>query len=312
MIAFIAQGLGQFQIAAGSRIQHHIIRHRISLDMIDVGQFPLLGLFQIFQQSPGCRNADVHAFHAQPFQVEHSELMKDLVFGTVILKVKRGIGIDVHLDTVPQRVEAQALHVGQFLIDQDLGRLKLSKFVHQLFLFRYLRHQKLSGRNIRHRQADRIGDAVDAGNVIVIFRQLGVHGGAGGHDTGDIPLDQPFCQLGIFQLVADGHFIAFIDQADITFHRMIGDAAHGSLLFQARIPGGQGQLQFFGRRYRVLEKHLIKIAQAVKKQAVRIFRLDSPVLVHHRGQLAVFIQFFLALVYLFAHSATSSRKCPII
>ena len=91
--------------------------------------------------------------------------------------------------------------------------------------------------------------------------------------------------LRVGQLLADGDLIALIDQpADIRLRRVIRDAAHGRALFQAAVASGQHQLQFARARLRVLEEHLIKIADSVKQQRVRKFFFHGQILPHHRGQ----------------------------
>ena len=108
--------------------------------------------------------------------------------------------------------------------------------------------------------------------------------GAGGDQTNDLPLYQAFGQFGVLHLFADGHLVALCDQAgNIVFRRMKGYAAHIHFFAIALGAVGQDDIQLPRANAGVFIEHLVKVAQTVKKQTVRVLILNLPVLAHHGG-----------------------------
>ena len=64
---------------------------------------------------------------------------------------------------------------------------------------------------------------------------------------------------------------------------MIGHSAHGGPLLLATVPAGESQFQFLGNQEGIIIKHLVKVAQTVKKDMILMLFLDAEVLLHHRG-----------------------------
>lgn len=61
------------------------------------------------------------------------------------------------------------------------------------------------------------------------------------------------------------------------------NAAHGDFGALSLASSGQGDIQRGSGFFRVLEKHFVKIAHAIKQQAIGMRRLDGHILGHHRG-----------------------------
>ena len=161
------------------------------------------------------------------------------------------------------------------------GRQRAAKLT---FLVGKLTHIKLARRHVRIGKARALAlDAYTGKKVVLPLGQGGlIRHGTGGDDARDFALDQPLGQGGILHLLADGHTIAFFDQAgDIGIHRVIGHAAHGRALRQAAVAPRKGQLQLAAGGQRVVKEHFIKIAQAVEKQLVGVLLLNGQVLLHH-------------------------------
>ena len=149
-----------------------------------------------------------------------------------------------------------------------------------------LRHKVLSCCHISHR------DAVSVSNVghthdIIVFRLvqgLGIHCGPRRDDPHYFSFDQALGCGRVLHLLTDSHFVSLLDQAaQVTVHCMIGHAAHGRSLFQAAVLSCQRDLQFPGCCDGILKKHLIKISQSIKQDAVFILFLRIHVLLHHGG-----------------------------
>ena len=64
------------------------------------------------------------------------------------------------------------------------------------------------------------------------------------------------------------------------------DPMHGIRIFAVAafiaFPRCQSNLEGFGGNFRILMEHFIEIAHAKKQQRIRVFSLDSLILLHHR------------------------------
>ena len=125
----------------------------------------------------------------------------------------------------------------------------------------------------------------DRGQVVVLARahQVGVHGGAGGDDAGDLALDEFLGEPRVLHLVADGDAVSFLDEArDVAFGGMVGDAAHGDGRALFLVARGEGDFELAGGGDGVLEEELVEIAQAEHEQGLGHLLLDAVVLPHER------------------------------
>ena len=77
--------------------------------------------------------------------------------------------------------------------------------------------------------------------IIVVFavQHIIFQYGPGSDHADDVSLNKSFSQLGVFQLLANGHLVAFFHQpCNIVIRSMIRDAAHGYTLITAGIAAG--------------------------------------------------------------------------
>ena len=96
------------------------------------------------------------------------------------------------------------------------------------------------------------------------------------------PPHQSLGLLGVLDLIAQRHLVALVEElAQVLVDCVVGHAAHGHGVFRAGVAAGQGNLQFTGGDFGVLEKKLEKIAHAEKDQGVRVLALDPQILLHH-------------------------------
>ena len=63
---------------------------------------------------------------------------------------------------------------------------------------------------------------------------------------------------------------------------MIGDAAHRGAFVLAAVPARQSKLEFGGRHFRIVEKHLVEIPETVHQDIFPILVLNLEILLHHR------------------------------
>ena len=104
-------------------------------------------------------------------------------------------------------------------------------------------------------------------------------------DANHAALDQALDQLGVFQLLADGHATAQLGETgDVAARRVVGHPAHGHRILFALVAGGLREREHAGRVDRVLVEHLVEIPEAKKHDRVGNLRLDLEVLAHERGR----------------------------
>ena len=97
----------------------------------------------------------------------------------------------------------------------------------------------------------------------------------------------PFAAAGILDLIADGHAQPVADQlGDVAVGGVIRHAAHRRLVLLPLVARGQDEVEQRRRLLRVLEKHLVEIAEAVEEDGVGNLALDLEVLLEHRGEFA--------------------------
>ena len=213
--------------------------------MGQVGQLRLLCVVEIFQKRTRRGHAHREILDTQSRQCIHPEMPNQNSSAFFVIK---DMGIQsVHGDIVSgaQLLDAEAAYQ-EGLIAYDLPGLILHQLVVQLPQVLHLGQIIVPRGDVRHGYADLGGRIGDAHKEIVpgLLQGLHVQVGARRHNAYHIPLYQPLGKLRILHLLADCHLIASIDQlGQVSFHRMIGDAAHGGALFQSAGLPRQGQLQ---------------------------------------------------------------------
>ena len=183
-----------------------------------------------------------------------------------------------------QILQIHAAHQKGVVAD-DLGRRIAHDLIHQLPVVLHLRQIIVPCGHIGRGDARLPGKPGDAHQEIVpvFFQRLQVQVGSRRNDPDHLPAHQSLRQLRILHLFADGHLVALSHKAaQIPFHRMIRDAAHGRPLLKPAVLSGKRDLKLPGSRQRVVKKHFIKITEAVKKDAVRILLLRFHIFAHHR------------------------------
>ena len=133
--------------------------------------------------------------------------------------------------------------------------------------------------------------------VPALVEHAALDDGTGGDDPHHLPLDQPLGGGGILHLLADRDLISLGHQAgDIGFAGMEGYAAHRRPFLLPAVLAREHQLEFLRRDLRVVEKHLIEVAQPEKQQALGMLGFDLEILPHHRGNF-IYINIFTFHLY---------------
>ena len=167
---------------------------------------------------------------------------------------------------------------------QQLAWAKADELVNYSRLVAHL-HPKLAGAKLGGGQAHLLVLGADGSEVIVLadLEQGFVGERSGGDDPHNFAPNHALGLAGVFDLFADGHFVAGFDQArQISLEGVIGDAGQGDgvLAFAA---GGQGQAQDAGGGLGVVVEHLIEVAHAEEQDGIGHLRLLVGVLAHGGG-----------------------------
>ena len=201
-----------------------------------------------------------------------------------IPKVARIHSFDHNSQPAAQILNIETGHKERFIAD-DFRWGELIDLIGQFRGLVDFRQHELSCRHVTGSYAEPVFRADDTHEEIVtcLIASRKIHVGPGSHDTRHFTLYQTFCQFRVFDLVADGYFLAFLDQTtDIGIHRMVGNAAHRRSLRQTALLSCQRDFQHLRNADRIFEEHFIKISDAVHKYAVLIIFLYFFVLLHHR------------------------------
>ena len=106
----------------------------------------------------------------------------------------------------------------------------------------------------------------------------------GGDDTYHLALYKSLYSGGILHLLAYRHLVALFDQScDICFGTVERNSAHRGALCLAAVAPGERKLKHARRDDGIIKKHLVKVAETVKKQEILILIFYFKVLLHHRS-----------------------------
>ncbi len=137
----------------------------------------------------------------------------------------------------------------------------------------------------------RVGDAglfllqEDGGQIVVdvAMQQARLDHRSGGDHAGDAAREKPLHRQ-IPHLLADGHVVAFFDQAgQVIFHRVVGNAGHGHARAFSHVAGSQDDVQLARGNLGVLVERLVEIAQAEEEDRLGILALDFQILLPDGG-----------------------------
>ena len=107
---------------------------------------------------------------------------------------------------------------------------------------------------------------------------------AWGHYPYNIAVHKTPRRSRVFRLLADSHLVTFFDKPrNIRLAAVVRHAAHGRALLCPAVLSGKHKVKLLGGGFRVVIEHLVKIADPEEQDTVLIVRLDTDILLHHRG-----------------------------
>ena len=135
---------------------------------------------------------------------------------------------------------------------------------------------------------------VDGGQEVVflVVEHIVGHGHARRHQFGNAALDELPGQLGVLQLVADGHSPPCPYQLwQVGVERVVREAGHlrrRAVLLSAVAAPRQRNAEYAAGVDGVLQVSLVEVAAPEQQHCVRVLRLEREKLLHHRSKLIVF------------------------
>ena len=274
------QGANQFQIAKGRRIQNHVIAEIQNFKVRNVRKFGLLLIDQI--PKDGSRHTDFFrlAIKAQRFHTRHFKMVLQNLCR--LLKLVMFFVDGRHQNRFRPHKIGNGLRKFHSHRHKDFFRHAAGKFTFEI-LDRRFRYGKISRGDVSKSKCDRILERNDRAKVIGDLRvQVSfVHRSSCTDDFHDRAFDNSLGKLRIFDLFADGNFIASGDHLrKIPVRGMVRKSAKRRRARSPVVAARQGQAQNFGCDFGVRFEQFKEIAHAEKENAVGILGLDLVVLLH--------------------------------
>ena len=277
----VMQRFGQFQVAAGCRIQADRVGLGFEAQCRDVAQALFLGLLGVPQQRRAGGQRRRAPGNAVGIQVRNAERLAQSLLAQC--------GVEMPLVQGPHARAARDGVAGRFG-HQHFGRLDARQFCGERIDRRFSRAQVAAG---QHQPGDpdpcrlaapaRVQRDRRQRRVGLRAEQRAVGQRAGRDDAHDLALDRPLGCGRVADLLADGDRLAQPDQA----RQVLLDADCRNAGHRHGCPGrsparGERQVQEAGPPLGIAVEELVKITHPVKQQVILVLRLDAQVLLHHR------------------------------
>ncbi len=167
---------------------------------------------------------------------------------------------------------------------QDLARLQTRQLVDEIARGQ-LRGRELARRHVEVRQPAGAAFGQERDQIVRRFRieLLVVDDRSRRHHAHDLALDDAFGQLRILDLLGDRDLEAEGHQArQILLGGVVRHATHRNRVLFALVAAGQRQIERARDDDRVIEEHLVEVAEPKKDHAIGMRLFDLEVLAHQR------------------------------
>ena len=224
--------------------------------------------------------------HAEAFQILHLKVLQQPL-------ARRGLGehpvVQLEGEELVAELCLEVLPLAA-LKQHLLGCKAVEQLVH--IVGRPLGGEELTRRDVQESHAAKALAQVDGGQevVLLVVQYVVVDGHARCHQLRDAPLHQLLGQLGVFQLVTDGHALARPDKlGQVRVQRVVGESRHlQALAALAVVALGQGDAQYLGSHHGIRGIRLIEIPATKQHHGIGMFRLQVEKLLYHGGKGNVF------------------------
>ena len=278
-LAALVERSHQFKVAHGELVEPHIALGLDARQRGDVLELVVLGQVEIIQNGTRGHDGTVHRRDAEPLEVVHLEVAKEPVGGAF-----QGERPVVHLEgEITGRERLGETPAVAALDEHLLGREVPHQLVHIVDVA--LGSEKLAGADVEKGHPYRFFAKMNRGQEVVLLavEDGAAHHHTGGHQLGDAALHQLLGELGVLELVADGHALAGPDElGQIGVERMMRKAGHlGGAAYHTRAPR-ERDAQNLGGGDRIGTVGLIEVAHTEQQHRIGMLCFHLVELFHHR------------------------------
>ena len=281
-LAVFLHRIDKLQGAYGELVEAHVALFLDARDAGDMSYLRMQCLFQVLQDGPRSDDPTLQVVDAKSLERTDVEVLVELLMGRLLGKhpVVEFEGAEPCTEIALEVVLAPTV------VEHLLGLEVANELLH--VVVGTLATQELARRDVE--EADATGSLAEMNGteeVVLLIVQHGVlHGHTRCHQFGDATLDELLGQLGVFQLVADGHAPASPDElGQISVEGMMRKTRHLVALVISIVAMCQCDAQYLCSHYGIVAIGLIEIAATKQQQRLRVFRLEVEKLFHHRCEL---------------------------
>ena len=238
-------------------------------------------LLQVLQDGASSDDTTLQMVYAKAFQRLHIEMAIEFLVGSLF-----GKHPVVHLEGTQTGTEV-ALKVVAMLavIEHLLGLERANELLH--VIVGALACQEFTCRDIQEGYATRsLAEVYGCQKVVLLVVQHRItHRHTWRHQFGDTTLHELLRQLGVFQLVTDGHTLAGPDELwQIGVQRMVRKSGHLVALVITIVAMGQRDAQNLRCSDSIVTICLVEVTTAKQQQGLRVLCLEVEKLLHHGCQ----------------------------
>ena len=167
------------------------------------------------------------------------------------------------------------------MIAYNLGRLILLYLIKEFSACNKLRNKEIACGYITYAKPESLINIKYRKDIIVLIicKYSAACYGTRSYNPYDLSFYKPLCKLRIFHLLRYSHLVSVLHKSVyISFSRMIRHTAHRSSLFKSAVLACKCKFKLLCHHSRIIKKHFIKIAQAIKKYTIRILVLSLQIL----------------------------------
>ena len=279
----------KLQVADRELVDPHVVVLVDTRNGGDMARFAVLGEFEVVENGPGGRNAAGEVVHAEALEGFGPELLAEFLAVDVLRK-------DPLVETVsvefrPERTGKTVLVAA--LVDDLLGLEVRDQLVY--IAVRSLGHIELARGDVQKSHARRLPAEIDRRDEVVLLvgQDVVAQHDARSHQFDHAALDESLHQLGILQLLADGHALARPHQLrQVGVDGMVGKSRQFDVRRRSVGAARERDAQNAAGLDRVVAEGLVEIAHAEQQNGVGMYCLDGVILLH-QGRLDIFFVDFL-------------------
>ena len=252
----------------------------------DVAYLRVLRHDEVLQDGSRSDDAVLQVLHAEAFQILHLEMLQQLFAcrrlskHPVVQLEGEELAAEVALEHRPLASFEEHL-LGAEVVEQLVDVVE-GAFCRQELTRRYVQKSHAAGSLAEVYGSQEV--------VLAVVQHVVVDADTGRHQLRNAALHQLLGQLGVFQLVADGHALARTDElGQVRVERMIGKSGHLDGLLLAVGTLGQRDAQDFGGHNGIGRVGFIEVSATEQHHGVRVLGLEVEKLFHHRCKDNIFV-----------------------